>query len=328
MPPTFQRFQRGQLFRPNQQTVNGMVAAAESYQFHARDPGDAGNDFYSPSYQFEGIYIQVRNDSGSALPRFGVGGLNGPLVSDSQKLTTFQEQPRFSVVTPAATIHTGKFCILLEPLATGAIGPAMLVGTCMVEIRLAAAPPQCNWNADVADGQAGYLAPADGGMAQVLWTNPSKDVNGAAISYPCTVWGLVRLPSGPERHSPGAAQGEPGELPIGPRSVRDLQCQRSADYRRIGPCLRSARRDAGRLFVSAGPGQQPLLHAGGSVCLRDPSRRHALWRRSLPVRRRRRLGRLGRGLRVLGNYRLRGRLLLPGQQRRLVGRQFRRLVGR
>ena len=157
MPPTFQRFQRGQLFRPNQQTVNGMVAAAESYQFHARDPGDAGNDFYSPSYQFEGIYIQVRNDSGSALPRFGVGGLNGPLVSDSQELTTFQEQPRFSVVTPAATIHTGKFCILLEPLAAAAIGPALLVGTCMVQIRLPAAPPACNWSADVADGQTAYL---------------------------------------------------------------------------------------------------------------------------------------------------------------------------
>jgi hypothetical protein len=196
MPPTFQRFQQGQLFRPNQQTVNGMMAAAEAHQFHARDPGDAGNEWFAPRYQFDGIYVQVRNDSGSAMPRFGIGGLNGPLISDAQNLAAFQQQPRFSLVTPTAAAHTGKFCVVLEPLAAGAISSgqgAILCGTCPVQIRLAAAPPAGVWTADVSDGYTTYLEPAAGGCVQVLWANTA-----GVTGYPATVWALVRLGNVPD----------------------------------------------------------------------------------------------------------------------------------
>ena len=109
-----------------------------------------------PEYAFEGNIVDVRNDSGSAMPRFSVAGFSDILISPSQNLQEFQNYPRFSLRTPQTPDDQGKFCVTLEPLATGAIGKAMISGVCPCQVWRSPGDTAQAF-ADVKNGQIGYL---------------------------------------------------------------------------------------------------------------------------------------------------------------------------
>ena len=201
MPTNFQRLKAGQPWRVTQQTSDAILAAAEDYARHSRDP-----DFVPPpEYLFQGNVIQVRNDSGNPMPRFSVAGLNAPLIMSVNNLQEFQNYPRFSVSKPTAA-NSGNFCILVEPLGAGQIGLAMVSGVVPCQLYRSQGDTQPTF-ADVTPGQIGWLTGAPAG-ARVLWcdqltpnspnyTLGTISANGSTPNWG-TPWALVRLPeSGP-----------------------------------------------------------------------------------------------------------------------------------
>jgi hypothetical protein len=123
--------------------------------------------------------ILVRNDSGGDIPRFGVLGLDGPIIEPGDNLASFQNQPAFSGSTPAAGTHEGRFALVQQPLASGAIGPAIVDGLSVARVNVADAS---HTYADIADGDATQLLSSAAGSARILWAAPGTGTQWALVS--------------------------------------------------------------------------------------------------------------------------------------------------
>ncbi len=124
--------------------------------------------------------ILVRNDSGSTVPRFGILGLDAPIVAPGNALEI--ERVAFIGVTPTSG-HAGRFAVLLETAAAGAIVRAAVGGVVPVTINVNDANHQY---VDVIPGSTVRLQTAHSGAAHILWREPSVALGIAAV---------VRLPS-------------------------------------------------------------------------------------------------------------------------------------
>ncbi len=123
--------------------------------------------------------ILVRNDSGADIPRFGILGLDSPVIGPDDNLASFQNQPAFSGSTPAAGTHEGRFAVVQQPLASGAIGPAVVDGLSVARINVADAS---HTYADVADGDATQLLSSAAGSARILWIASGTGTQWALVS--------------------------------------------------------------------------------------------------------------------------------------------------
>lgn len=132
-----------------------------------------------PSRQSTVVF--VKNDSGSAKDQFDVLGLDGPIITPTANETEFKRQVTFSGITPTTASHSSKFCILLEPLADGAIGKAVVAG--VVQVRLTGADVGF---AAVTNNDATKLTASATGVAQVLYAEAGSSER----------WAIVRLRSG------------------------------------------------------------------------------------------------------------------------------------
>jgi WD40 repeat protein len=183
VPSNFQRLKSGDPWLVSEPTARAIIEVAEHWDRRARDAGDSD----PPTYAFEGQIVQVRNDSGSAMPRFSVASFDSALITPANNLAEFQNYPRFSAKTPAVPKDSGRFSILVEPLAAGAIGLALVSGVTAVQIYLNPGDSAPAF-ADAVDGQIAYLKAAAFG-AQVLYCDPAPTSAGP-------VWALVRIPAG------------------------------------------------------------------------------------------------------------------------------------
>lgn len=129
--------------------------------------------------------VLVRNESGAARPRFGVLGIDGPILDPEDSLAGFQERPTVRGVVPTAE-HVGRFVVLLEPLADGAIGRASVDGICIARVEMSSAGDRL---ADCAAGQTEKLVANPAGTARLLWV-------AEAATYPSTGWAIVQLGCG------------------------------------------------------------------------------------------------------------------------------------
>lgn len=109
--------------------------------------------------------IYLRNDSGEAVPRFGVLALFEPAILPSENLAAFQDQTPMTGDTPAAPDDLGRFAVLLEPIRADGFGLALVSGVVTV---LVDAGDGSNF-ADVADGVTDSLIANGGGAARILW---------------------------------------------------------------------------------------------------------------------------------------------------------------
>ena len=126
--------------------------------------------------------LKVKNDSGNNVPRFGILGLETPIIEPSDNLDSFKQRPQMLGTTPTTT-HTGKFCILYEPLAIGAIGWAFVSGAAICQINVTV---EAHKNADVKNSDRTQLQSATTGLASILWKESGTG----------TKWALVRLGAG------------------------------------------------------------------------------------------------------------------------------------
>lgn len=114
------------------------------------------------------IELPVRNDSGADQEQFAVLGISGSLFNYS----TGDNPPSvhsiaIKGVTPAAS-HTSRYCVLQEPLKSGAIGKAVIRGLTPVKVDTTTGIAN-DW-ADIVVGNATKLKVASIGSARIIGT--------------------------------------------------------------------------------------------------------------------------------------------------------------
>ena len=72
--------------------------------------------------------VKIKNNSGALLPRFGVLGIDGPLITPAANAGQFRQRPAFAGSSPTIAGHAGKFAVALEPIKSGKIGRCIVSG--------------------------------------------------------------------------------------------------------------------------------------------------------------------------------------------------------
>jgi hypothetical protein len=162
------------------QAYNAFIDAAKDFQQRTAHIGQTA----TPGYRSASIVL-VKNESGAARERFDVLGLGEPIIlpdAGGAAEQQFKNAVAFRGELPDETLHKGKFVILAEPLATGAIGRAYLAGVTAVRLRLEDSAQKVE-AAEIIDADATALQPAPAGSAAVLWHQEQTG----------DVWAVVRL---------------------------------------------------------------------------------------------------------------------------------------
>jgi hypothetical protein len=133
--------------------------------------------------------VKIRNESGGDRQRFDIVGVQVPIIPPKDNLQEFQNKLAMIGVMPAD--HVGKFAVLLEPLASGAIGRAVIAGVAIC--RLMVNPAQLYAFAQVIPGNPDALQNVPHGSARVLWIQP-YDPDDPSSLY--RRWAVVRLDDG------------------------------------------------------------------------------------------------------------------------------------
>jgi len=145
-------------------TWNAFVEIARAHR--AAKAGMSGGAQVEPQPTAAGIVL-VRNDSGSGQSQFAVLGVDAPIILPADNEREFRRCVALSCVTPQTGVHDGRFVILLEPLASGAIGRAAAAG--VTPVRLAVTDEDDAALAEVTDASSAHLTAGAAGSATVLW---------------------------------------------------------------------------------------------------------------------------------------------------------------
>ncbi len=171
---------RGQAFSPTAGEWNAVAEAVNAY--HARRRGDGSQEALPPGV------VSVRNDSGQHLPRYGILGIGEPLVQPHHAFEQFTARVAFKGVVPAEEHVGGRFVILAEPLAPGAVGRAVLSGQTPVLVQMV---DEADTFAGAEVGTTGNLVSAQSGSVTLLTIQPAdKRV------APDMAWCIARLGGG------------------------------------------------------------------------------------------------------------------------------------
>ncbi|MCP4594496.1 MAG: hypothetical protein GY842_27510, partial [bacterium] len=176
------RAQRGAPLVIPAETFNAFVDVALDHQRRQRGVGRTGQ-----REQPQTGIILIRNESGAARARFDVLGIAGPIIKPSDNADAFKERVALRGVTPAAE-HAGRFVVLTEPLATGAIGRAYADGICPVRVEMV---DENLGFAEVEAGTVDTLQSASGGSAGLLWVQPVEERD-----HPAIAWTVARIGGG------------------------------------------------------------------------------------------------------------------------------------
>jgi hypothetical protein len=113
--------------------------------------------------------VLIRNASDVAVDRFGILGITGSVLDTAYSPDEFKRHCCLEGDTPTAPDHYGKFAVLAQPLAVGAIGWATVSGVCVATVDYEYYDQPY---ADIKPDDSGELAGAEGGV-QVLWKESS-----------------------------------------------------------------------------------------------------------------------------------------------------------
>ena len=158
---------------------NACLDAAEAHRKRQGPQGAPGMPIFR-----QADIVLVKNASGADVPRFGVLGISGAIVTPSDSLQEFQRQVAVTGVTPTTASHTGKFVVCIEPLAPNAIGRAWISGVCGVQVDVAGDAWQF---CEISNGDRTKLKTQRDGSARILY----RESGGAG-----TKWCVVRLGDG------------------------------------------------------------------------------------------------------------------------------------
>jgi len=182
------------------QAYNAFVDAAKDFQQRTRHVGQQA----TPGYRSAGIVL-VKNESGEDRDRFDILGLGEPVIlpdAGGSSEQTFKNTVALRGEMPDGTLHEGKFAILAEPLAAGAIGRAYLAGVTAARLRLEDSAQEVA-RAEIIDADATALQPASDGSSGTSsrpatcgpscgWATPCPPVFGCRSPRPKTVEASTR----------------------------------------------------------------------------------------------------------------------------------------
>jgi hypothetical protein len=175
----FKKVQPGQRLEITADAFNAFLDAARAVREHKQFGTDA-----SQFFRQSGI-VKLKNASGADRSRFAVLGLSEPIILPADNLDEFKRQVTFEGTVPVKNVHKGKFAVLLEPIAAGKIGLAVIAG--VAPVRLQVDPVQLYDCAEIIDGSTQALRNAPHGSARVLWVESSGSTER---------WAVVRLDDG------------------------------------------------------------------------------------------------------------------------------------
>jgi hypothetical protein len=132
--------------------------------------------------------ILVKNDSGSDVNRFGVLGIEEPIVLPSDNENQFAARVALRCIEPSEgessgsseTDHRGKFVITAEPIANGKIGRAFVAGVCACKLDDVTAEGDF---AEIIAGDTEHLQIATTGSAVILWKETASGGQWAIIRF-------------------------------------------------------------------------------------------------------------------------------------------------
>lgn len=126
--------------------------------------------------------VWVKNNSGADVGRFGVLGIDNPIIDQSTNAQEFYRRVTFDCSEPTGGTHEGRFVIALDAIKDGAIGRAAIDGVVQCQVSMT---NDADGFAEIADGDPDKLTSAAVGSAKILW----------AESGTGTKWAVVQLGS-------------------------------------------------------------------------------------------------------------------------------------
>ena len=139
----------------------------------------------------DGETILVRNDCGADRMNGEVLALNGPIFNHADNPADFEARNWIWSGNQPGSSSAGKFCLLLEPIASAAIGRAAISGTWPANVNTSTA---ADTNAEIS-ANSYNLQGGSTGSAQILSTegNPSglQSVRGAVAAGLCERYGAL-----------------------------------------------------------------------------------------------------------------------------------------
>jgi hypothetical protein len=160
MPDPFAHVQNGDPVSFVTETWNGFVDAANDYR--ARKIGNAAD---GPGINRQGDIVKVRNETGDVIPRYGILGLDAPIILPVDSLTNAIQEPTFKGVVPAAE-HKNRFAIMIDALPDGQIGRGYVSGVCWVQVDIRDVDHRA---ADAKVDEVAALTSKGDGAVQILW---------------------------------------------------------------------------------------------------------------------------------------------------------------
>ena len=120
----------GERWQPVAGVLNGYQEAAD----YVRDLKQSGGAVPGRGAAFQPAVVTVKNDSGGDCGRFAVLGIDRPIFTPDDNLSSFASRVGFSCVLPESPTHAGRFVVLLRPLRQGELGPAAIAGAVQVRV--------------------------------------------------------------------------------------------------------------------------------------------------------------------------------------------------
>jgi len=176
MSDPFRKVKAGDPFRISPEAYNGFVDASLDYKRRTANQGRTGSREF-PSFQT----VLVRNDTGAAQGRLAVLGINSPIIDPADNADEFKRRVALSCVAPAADTPEGKFVVLAEPLAVGAIGRAYAAGLCPAEVNVEDEDAEAYQYAEIADETTEGLLASPSGSASIIWKEDGVGLKPAIV---------------------------------------------------------------------------------------------------------------------------------------------------
>lgn len=80
----------------------------------------------------------VKNSSDALAPRFGVLGIDGPIITEAASVDEYEARATFNGVEPLLADHTSRFAIMAEPVPAGEVGKCFVSGVCLAAVAIVA----------------------------------------------------------------------------------------------------------------------------------------------------------------------------------------------
>lgn len=173
MPDPFALVQSGQEFPADAETVNG-------WQLAGRDATRRRNGFNGGRFGLgpftQSVSVLVQNKTLTDWDAYGVVTLGEPIQSAVDNPATVLAEAVFAGSIPASSEE--DFAILVEPIASGSVGLAVVLGVAVCDVDVAA-----GWHTRAVPipGDATKLVTAQSGSARIIWRSPGDSGTKRAV---------------------------------------------------------------------------------------------------------------------------------------------------